>query len=166
MGERTTRPVRPGKVLEKAIASARAAAGRRRLTIDVSSSLGNGSDAPPLETDPTLLRGILDNLLNNAVSYSKPGETDPLRPVNGGGGVSLEIRNATSELVSDDLPHLEEPFWRKDSVRSDANHFGLGLSTVAAYAKVLGIAVELPAGDGDFIAELSIPANSAVLIVR
>ena len=52
-------------------------------------------------------------------------------------GISLRLENRTDELTETDLPHLFEPFWRKDTARSDRHHHGLGLALAAEFAALL-----------------------------
>ena len=113
--------------------------------------------------DPALFRGILDNLLNNAVSYARSGsEVRCVVEESGSGGDSivLEIRNSTDGLKSEDLHYVREPFWRKDAARSDSNHFGLGLCSVEAYARLLNIVVGIELDGDEFVVTLRIPKNS------
>jgi len=53
-------------------------------------------------------------------------------------GISLRLENRTDDLTENDLPHLFEPFWRKDMARSDGRHHGLGLALAAEFAALLG----------------------------
>ena len=53
-------------------------------------------------------------------------------------GISLRLENRTDDLTENDLPHLFEPFWRKDTARSDRHHHGLGLALAAEFAALLG----------------------------
>ena len=89
--------------------------------------------------DPTLLRAILTNLLSNAVQYCPAGGIVRLTLPTSGGGGQLLISNPTKDLSSDDLPHLFERFWRKDSSRSSPEHCGLGLALSKAYADALAM---------------------------
>lgn len=87
------------------------------------------------QTDPTLLRLIVGNLLANAVEYAT--ERGQIRVA--GSAMRLEISNATDKLTREDLPHLFERFWRKDTSRTDAGHSGLGLTLARAAAAALGL---------------------------
>jgi len=102
-----------------------------------------------VHSDQTLFEAMLRNLFSNAVTYT-----------NGNGSIlcTLEkdrdcflftLTNSNNHLEKEDLENLFEPFWRKDESRTDQSHFGIGLSLVSAYAKLLGIKikVELPAPD-------------------
>jgi two-component system sensor histidine kinase QseC len=99
-------------------------------------------DIPPgahIETDPTLLRGILLNLLANAVDYTPPGGTVRCAFRRRNGHFTLSVTNTVDNLEPADLPRLFERFWRKDTARSDAGHAGLGLSLAQSFAELLGL---------------------------
>jgi len=111
-----------------------------------------------LSTDKALLASVLTNLFGNAVKYA---------PANG--RITIEINqqadrrvilvgNSNSTLMRGDLPHLFEPFWRKDAARTDGTHAGLGLSLVEAFTRSIGgeVRADLPAPDW-FEMRLSVP---------
>jgi two-component system sensor histidine kinase QseC len=94
------------------------------------------------QTDATLLRMIVGNLLTNAVEYAT--EHGQIRVA--GNASRLEISNTTDQLTRADLPHLFERFWRKDASRTDAWHSGLGLTLARAATAALGLelSAEMP----------------------
>lgn len=102
-----------------------------------------------LRTDPGKLERILRNLLSNAVRYGTEGGELRIRTRRAPGGVALAISNPTPDLEPDDLPHLFDRFWRKDSVRRSGDGAGLGLALVRAFCDLLGFGVEasLEAGE-------------------
>jgi two-component system sensor histidine kinase QseC len=107
-------------------------------------------DAAPLESDRTLLASMVGNLLSNAAEYSPRGGR--LRCVVSGAGPAIEMTvvNTNETLQPEDLRHIFEPFWRKDSARSQAAHSGLGLSLVATYAELLGASLRADLTGGCF----------------
>ena len=117
-----------------------------------------------LTTDPVILEQIIFNLLKNAACYSPPGSA----VVCESGRISndeweLRISNPTDALEQEDIPHMFERFWRKDTARTGGLHSGLGLSIVQALADALGIEViaNLTA-DKVFTVQLRFPAPNAV----
>jgi signal transduction histidine kinase len=96
---------------------------------------------PPVDvaTDRSLLGQILTNLFANAVTYTPPGGEIACVLADAGGQVALTVANTTDALDPGDLPHLFEPFWRKDAARSDRDHVGLGLALVSAFTERLRI---------------------------
>jgi len=93
-------------------------------------------------TDRVLLRSIIHNLLANAVEYGEAGSAVRVEAGRNGAGDTLRISNLNRELAPDDLPHLFERFWRKDTARSSSTHAGLGLAVAKAYSQALGLELE------------------------
>ena len=92
-----------------------------------------------VESDPRLLRMIFSNLINNAVEYATENSAIILR------SNSSEIfvcQNLVTDLDESDLPKIFDRLWRKDGVRTEFGHSGLGLSIVKSCAEVLGFCVE------------------------
>ncbi len=54
------------------------------------------------------------------------------------GRFRLIVTNTTDGLTEEDVTHLFERFWRKESARSGTGHSGLGLSLAGTFAQVLG----------------------------
>jgi len=100
-------------------------------------------------TDKDLMTAILGNLFSNAVAYTPERGTIRCTVQSGDGGFRLELENSNNDLAAEDLKHLAEPFWRRDSARTDGRHSGLGLSLVSAYASLLrlGFEIDVPQPD-------------------
>src|SRR5205085_12128472 len=79
-------------------------------------------------TDRTALRSILGNLLTNAINYSPNFSAVSIVATRNASSEQLSISNSDSELSPEDVSHLFERFWRKESARSSSGHSGLGLS--------------------------------------
>jgi len=92
-----------------------------------------------VESDQTLLLAIMTNVLSNAVSYTPAGGDVSVDVVNEERAFAVCVSNTTDQLEPADVPHLTEPFWRKDEARSGTSHSGVGLSVVAAFAELLGL---------------------------
>jgi signal transduction histidine kinase len=90
------------------------------------------------EADPALLAVVRGNLCGNAVEHSPRGSPVTVQGNRTINEISLRFENRTDELTEADLPHLFEPFWRKDTARSDGHHHGLGLALAAEFAALLG----------------------------
>lgn len=95
-----------------------------------------------ISSNQRLMEIILSNLIANAIEYSP---ADTMIEIQGktsiDGSSYLQIENSTSNLQADDLPHLFERFWRKDKVRGNTTHFGLGLSLCNAICKRLNLSL-------------------------
>jgi signal transduction histidine kinase len=112
--------------------------------------------------EPAACASMLQNLLQNAVEYTpESGEIEcRLEPT--GKLLKLVVANTNPGLDPAELDRIWEPFWRRDSARSDRAHSGLGLSLVRALARVQGfeIIASLPTQDR-FQVLLSMPTQSA-----
>jgi two-component system sensor histidine kinase QseC len=127
-------------------------------------------DVPPDATvlaERTMLASVLGNILSNALEYGGGGG-------GGGGGAGREpvrctarhsdghwvltVQNRAEQLTPEDVRHMRDPFWRKDSARSGrsgraggsggsepASHAGLGLALVDTFCRLMkiGLSVEL-----------------------
>ena len=118
-------------------------------------------DAPAgtmIVTDRGLFSAMLDNLLSNAIEYTRRGGDMRCEVSRADERVTLTISNTTVALSAEDLAHVCEPFWRKDAARSPSSHSGLGLALVDAYAKLLDIALKLDlSSDNRFSVSLTFP---------
>ena len=111
-----------------------------------------------VECDEDILRIILRNLLENAISHREAGTPVDCTAVTRPGEVELRLTNTTVGLEHADLEHVFDRFWRKDEARTDRRHIGLGLSISRALCEMLGLRldVHLIAG-GRFQASLVFP---------
>jgi len=129
----------------------------RRL-VDASFHLQEGAI---VRTDPGLLQAIIGNLLSNAAVHAAPGSRVECEVVDRDGQIDFRLSNAAGSLETTDLPKLFEPFWRKDSARSDGTHTGLGLALVKSYAALLKRQVDTTLSEpGLFTVSFSMPAVS------
>ena len=92
-----------------------------------------------VETDRTLFGSILSNLFSNAVEYTPAKGTILIRHATQSDCWSFSVTNTAGFLRPEDLPHLFQRFWRKDTARSTPEHSGLGLSLARAFADALGM---------------------------
>jgi len=101
--------------------------------------------ATRVEAQPDLLATIVSNLLANAVEYSPRG--GEVRIESGTDDCWLRISNSAPDLSAEDLPHLFDRLWRRDSARSSAEHSGLGLPLARSCAEVLGLSIHVRLDD-------------------
>jgi signal transduction histidine kinase len=110
-----------------ALATSRDAAAAKRITIEVRAS----PEAPTVHTDPTALRQILSNLVENAVRYTPEGGTVTLFSEPDSAGVRIGVRDTGGGIAPEHLSRIFERFYRVDPARSrDAGGTGLGLAIV------------------------------------
>ena len=112
-----------------------------------------------VECDEDKLGLILRNLVDNAFAHSAPGSAVECRSIVTDGSVELLLVNAAHDLDREDLDHIFDRFWRKDSSRSDRQHIGLGLSIARALCELLGLTLRVALLDGHlFEARITFPA--------
>ena len=107
-----------------------------RLEMDVA------PEASRLRADPTALRQILSNLLENAIRYTRDG-TVTLRASREGEAVQIEVHDTGIGIAAEHLPRIFERFYRVDAGRSrDEGGTGLGLAIVRHLVEAHGGRVE------------------------
>ena len=106
----------------------------RRARADHAVSLETAIDrrAPTAYADPTALRQVLSNLVDNAVRYTPAGGTVTVFTALGeGGGTWVGVRDSGIGIAPEHVPRIFERFYRVDTGRSrDAGGTGLGLAIV------------------------------------
>jgi two-component system sensor histidine kinase VanS len=88
-------------------------------------------DVPPivLEGDPDKLARVFQNIMKNAVAYSRPGSAIQLSASLADGQVQVDIVNQGSPIPQTQLDRIFEKFYRLDSARSSqSGGAGLGLA--------------------------------------
>jgi two-component system sensor histidine kinase QseC len=92
-----------------------------------------------VKSDPILLRAVLRNLFDNAVSHGTEGTAVHIHGKISATEVEWTIRNSAPALNLEDLPEMFQPFWRKDDSRTGDAHSGVGLALVTAFCSALAI---------------------------
>ena len=83
-----------------------------------------------VEADPTALRQVLTNLIDNAVRHTTSGEV-VIRARSSNSGVTLSVQDTGAGIRAEHLARIFERFYRVDSGRSrDQGGTGLGLAIV------------------------------------
>ena len=121
----------PSRVEIDAVASeAFAAAEHRRGTKQVDMRLDVAPDATHVWADPTALRQVLTNLVDNAVRHTAEGSITiaSRRTPN---GIRIDVTDTGIGIAPDHLPRIFERFYRVDAGRSRSEGgTGLGLAIV------------------------------------
>jgi heavy metal sensor kinase len=128
----------------------------RRADLRLTAELGAGGR---VRVQPALLGQLLDNLLDNALKYSRPGS--PVRVTVGSDGAAarLAVEDEGDGIAPADLPHVFEPFFRSARARrAGQGGVGLGLAVARRIAAVFGggLGVESAPGRGSRF-ELTLP---------
>ena len=95
-----------------------------------------------LRTDEKLLRGILTNLLTNAIKFS-PDKKRVYLNVNGNDGqIVIEVRDEGIGIPAEELTKIFEPFHRGNAV-ANIQGTGLGLSIVKKSVEILSGSIQV-----------------------
>lgn len=100
-------------------------------------------------TDPSLLRIILQNLLSNALKYSRPGTTVTVALVEHPDAVEIEVRDQGIGIPSPEQKRVFQKFFRAQNVRTlDTDGSGLGLYITKSMVERLGGSISFRSVEG------------------
>ena len=109
-------------------------------------------DAPPgveVEGDPSRLKQVVVNLLDNAIRYTGEGGSISISAANQNGWATLIVTDNGVGIPREALPHVFERFYRADKARSRySGGSGLGLSIVNAICTAHRGEVEIASTEG------------------
>jgi signal transduction histidine kinase len=99
--------------------------------------------APPLRTDPRLLRLVVVNLVGNAVKFTASGAVE-VEVSHGGGGHHIRVRDSGPGIPPQDHERIFEPFEQMEPLpHKHTRGVGLGLSIVKEMVEALSGRIEL-----------------------
>lgn len=133
------------------------------LRIDV--QLGSQAGELVVDTDESVLRSILDNLVGNAIKFTPPGGRIELRAdaldVNGQPFVRIAVSDTGIGIAQADQARVFEDFYQVGNPeRSRSKGMGLGLAIVRRQAMLLGCSIRLVSEQGQGAAfEFDLPAS-------
>jgi heavy metal sensor kinase len=84
-----------------------------------------------LEVDPSRMRELILNLVENAMKYTPHGGTVRVELATANGRVQLSVADTGIGIAPGDLPHVFDRFWRADTARTRTGQrsgTGLGLA--------------------------------------
>jgi two-component system, OmpR family, sensor kinase len=119
--------------------------------------------AAPVTVDADLMRRLLDELLDNAITYSEFGGAVTVRLERGLGVERLVVEDTGPGIADTDLPHLFEPYFRADQARTRGAGTGLGLTAALAIVRLHGgdiRAMNRPSGGARFEVDLPEPVGA------
>ena len=125
-------------VITSVIAEVRARAAAKGVTIGTDIS----SQPVGVEADPTAIRQVIGNLVENAVQYTSTGSVT-VRTSAEGAMVRLDVVDTGVGIAAEHLPRIFERFYRVDAGRSrEQGGTGLGLAIVRHLVDAHGGRVE------------------------
>ena len=111
-----------------ALARERPEADARRLTLTLPQAPW---PLPTVQGDRDLLFLALHNLVDNALKFTRPGDTIEVRAYEDGAQVAIEVADTGPGIPEAELPHVWEELYRGESAQGIAGS-GLGLPLVRA----------------------------------
>lgn len=126
--------------------------------LEISTAISLADDCV-IETDPAKLRIVLQNVLDNAVSYVNSGGRISISLQSNERDIAIRVMNTGSLIESGDTQKVFERFWRGDLSRTDAGaHCGLGLSLSQRLMTLLRGEIRLESvKGGEFSVQLILP---------
>jgi signal transduction histidine kinase len=111
-----------------------------------------------IEVPTAHIEMLLRNLLENAAKYATPKSELRVQIADDTRGIRLQIWNDAALPENAQIENWFEPFFRPDASRnSQTGGNGLGLSIVAALARINGWKVDIKAQDGGVLASVDFP---------
>ncbi len=135
------------EIVKRAIASVRAVADKKGLSIQMSL----GEDLTTVRTDPERVRQVLMNLLSNAVKFTETGSVHVHVLPGSHGSVQINVMDTGIGFDTKAFPHVFEEFSQADTSNTRAyNGTGLGLAVSKRLVQRLGgqIGVTSMPGEG------------------
>lgn len=97
-----------------------------------------------LSAPPGAVRMVIQNLLDNAISYTDDGGQVEIEVAPAAGGVWLRTANTGSRVAAQDSERVFDRFWRGDEARTQSGlHAGLGLAIVKRVLDAIGGSVRV-----------------------
>jgi signal transduction histidine kinase len=122
------------------------------------------ADGPlPVRAHPPLLAQLVDNLLENACKYSRPGTPIAVRLSRRRGAAVLTVEDRGCGLSAEEQARVFQPFYRTPDARTKGQAgVGLGLAVAQRIASVFGgtVRVESEPGQGSRF-EVTLPETEA-----
>ena len=136
--------------------------GARLPDVRISSTIQPGLRS---EGNPTELKRVFNNLLENARRYGKNADSETaeidVRCRADGNQIVIEIADRGPGLPEAEMARLIKPFARMDTARSQASGAGLGLAIVDRVVKRHGGSLRLRnAGGGGLIVQVTLPKSA------
>ena len=150
-------PVVLGDIASDLVAHLQALAGARGITLS-----GEAGGSTEVDGDATLLARTLQNVIVNAIQYSRPGGAVVVRVRGTADAVTVGVRDSCGGVSPDERERMFDLGWRGDDARTPgattgSAGSGLGLAIVRAVVDAHGGSVRVsPAPDGCLV-EIALP---------
>jgi PAS domain S-box-containing protein len=124
--------VPPGQVLRDSVDAQKTLAASASLDLRLEAL----PDLPDVWADRDRLLQVFENLVSNAVKFSRPGGRITVGAASGDGHVLFRVADTGAGIAPEDLPHVFERFWQGQRARRHGA--GLGLPIVQGIVEAHG----------------------------
>ena len=133
-------------LVSEATEAFRPRAADRSITLEMTAAEG----MPPARLDPTRIRQVVSNLVENAITHTPDGgRVDVTAEVAGDSNALVTVSDTGAGISPEDLPHVFDRFYRVDPSRNRVTGgAGLGLTIVKRLVEVHGGEVDVTSEPG------------------
>jgi PAS domain S-box-containing protein len=109
------------------------------------------ADAAPvaMRSDPKRLKQVIDNLVSNAIKYSRPGGVVTVGVSDQGATVELTVRDSGIGMSQDQMRNLFVAFERLGVERTGIRGTGVGLAFSKRIVELMGGSIEVRSREGE-----------------
>ena len=100
-------------------------------------------ETPPVYGDIAMMQRVLENLLENGLRHTPAGGAVRIRVDVDSGNVVVQVADTGCGIPEEDIPHVFERFYQRDSSHYDADNAGLGLAIVWRILELHGSAIQV-----------------------
>jgi two-component system sensor histidine kinase BaeS len=129
-----------GGLITDTVESFKAQADSAGLTIESDAA----ADLPPVEVDPARIRGVIGNLLSNAIRHTSTGGSIKVSLSRSGDQAVMTVADTGEGIPAELLPHVFERFVKG----ADSNGSGLGLAIAHDIAAAHGGTLDIDSEPG------------------
>ncbi len=123
---------------------------------------GSWSEPVVAHSDPALVRIVLSNLVDNALSHGAEGGVIKIEVAARGDSAIVRMGNAAPGLTAEQATHAFDRFWRADQARTQTGeHYGLGMALCRDLIAILGGTITAGCEAGWFQVEMVLPRRSS-----
>ena len=107
------------------------------------------AQAVPMRSDPTRLKQVIDNILSNAIKYTRAGGVVNASVADHGATVELVIRDTGIGMSQSQMQHLFVAFERLGVERTGIRGTGLGLAFSKRIVELMGGSIHVQSRQGE-----------------
>ncbi len=109
-----------------------------------------------IETDPSKLEKIINNLVSNALKHTNVGDQVSMRSDLSAGTLTVIVQDSGAGIHPDDVPHIFDRYYQSTRGASKlSGGTGIGLALAREYARLLG---------GDIVVQSTLEAGSSFVV--